>query len=199
MTYIHPSVELKSLPKNWRFKVQFLTIVVVGNSSKSSKYLLKPLNHKNKQPRTEYFKAVLWVLMQPCDMGGADAEWFNFWCSQYWQRQYFLLGSNTWHGWEFRSRLSACVWLSCSQAGSERPFPSAEIGFHAVRFGTSTGWDSKVRNSSFSCQGPGHSLRSPQLYPCGSPSYRKNPTWSLQYLLLFWEKETCLASVCNKD
>lgn len=40
------------------------------------------------------------------------------------QRQYFLPGSNTCHGWGFRSRLSACVRLSCSQVAVQKaPFP----------------------------------------------------------------------------
>lgn len=99
--------------------------------------------------------------------GGADAECVHFWCSQYRQRQH--------PGWKHSSlvgvqiqALCLCL-LSCSHAGSGRPFPSAGIGFHAVRSGTSTGWDPKVRNSSFSCQCTGHSPRSPQLHPCGSP------------------------------
>lgn len=56
------------------------------------------------------------------------------------RRQYFLLGSNICHRWEFRSRLSACVGLSRSQpAAQEAPFSSAETGLHRVGFGTSTG------------------------------------------------------------
>lgn len=34
-------------------------------------------------------------------------------------------------------------------SSSESPFPSAETGLRTVDFGTSTGWELEVRNSSF--------------------------------------------------